>query len=168
MLVIFYIILNYLLYGFPDKLRALLALLACLTATENRPMLPLDADAAAHLANKLLRFVATIRMLAQTGSEFNRNCLRTMTNVMHTVSLQQQPSRTAGVDFFAVRNKYVRLLSGLCGHADIEVRTLAWCVLAECVRSYTGAAQLVKGQSLPLDRDCASIVFLICIEPIVV
>lgn len=70
--------------------------------------------------------------------------MRVVCNVMHMVSgwptylREERP-------VFKLRGKYVRLLSALCGHSDREVRVLAWGTLAECVRSYTGAVQLVKG-----------------------
>lgn len=42
----------------------------------------IDDYTASFLANKLLRFITAIKSLAQAGSNFNKNCLLTIGNIM--------------------------------------------------------------------------------------
>lgn len=65
---------------------------------------------------------------------------------MHMVTRAAR-QRNESPPVYHVHDKYVRLLSGLCGHGDREVRSLAWAVLIECAQSYAGAVQLVKGKA---------------------
>lgn len=115
-----------------DQLRALVSLLR-IVSSAGRSYVDSDEESVGYVANKLLHFIAAIRSLAQAGSTFNKNCLFTIGNLMLTTDV---PPRIPG--------KYIRLLSGLCGHADVELRAAAWSVLRQLSTTVEGAGKLVK------------------------
>lgn len=119
-----------------DKLRALLTVMRIVSIQNYRVCLDYDDDEfVGYVANKLLYLIAVIRSLAQAGSNFNKNCLMTVGNLIAAESVEE----------VKINSKYVKLLSGLCGHADVQIRTSSWSVLTQLSRTLTGAAQLVKG-----------------------
>lgn len=123
-----------------DQLRSLLSLLCTITQPIAKPALRsifvCDANATDFIANKLFKFVVSIKSLAQTGSAFNHNCLRVVANLLHSLP--------ASISTFALSPKYVRLCSALCGHASIKLRLAAWSVLSGLAQSFAGASELVK------------------------
>lgn len=120
-----------------DKLRALLTLMRIVTLPIYRNYLEYDDDEfVGYVANKLLHLIAVVKSLAQAGSNFNKNCLMTVGNLMAAAS---------SIEEVKINSKYVKLLSGLCGHAEIQIRATSWSILTELSRTLNGAAQLVKG-----------------------
>ncbi len=63
-----------------DKFRSLLSLLQLITASL---VITIDEEFIGHIANKLLHFISSIKSLAQTGSNLNKNCLLVVSNLMH-------------------------------------------------------------------------------------
>lgn len=127
-----------------DKLRALLTLMRIVTIPNYRIFLDYDDDEfVGYVANKLLYLIAVIKSLAQAGSNFNKNCLMTVGNLLATESVEE----------VKINSKYVKLLSGLCGHADVQIRATSWSILSQLSRTLCGATQLIKGTS--------SIIFLL-------
>lgn len=119
-----------------DKLRALLALMRIVTIPNYRIFLAYDDDEfVGYVANKLLHLIAVIKSLAQAGSNLNKDCLLTVANLL----------AANGVEEVQINSKYVKLLSGLCGHNDVHIRASSWSILTQLSRTLTGAAQLVKG-----------------------
>lgn len=43
-----------------------------------------------------------------------------------------------------IKLKYLILLSGFCGHTDLELRTISWCILAKMSQTINGQTQLIK------------------------
>lgn len=66
-------------FSFVDKLYAQLSLLRAITGSMQ---IHCDDYTASFLAKKLLRFITAMKCLAQAGSNFNKNCLLTIGNVM--------------------------------------------------------------------------------------
>lgn len=64
---------------FVDKLYAQMSLLRVITGSTQ---IQCDDYTASFLAKKLLRFITAMKCLAQAGSNFNKNCLLTISNVM--------------------------------------------------------------------------------------
>lgn len=71
----------FIVFVFVDKLRALLTLLRIVTS--NRNSFTCDDECVSYVSNKLLHFIAAMKSLAQTGSNFNKNCLLTVGNIMN-------------------------------------------------------------------------------------
>lgn len=92
-----------------------------------------DDYTASHLVNKLLKFVKSFTPYAQTGSHFHKNCLLTI--VQLTLKIEQ----------LKIESKHLKLLSGLCGHRDYEVRTYAWSILVKLTATLIGAEQMIHG-----------------------
>lgn len=69
-------------FMFADKLYVQLSLLRVITGGMQ---IQFDDYTASFLAKKLLRFITAIKSLAQAGSNFNKNCLLTIGNVMLSV-----------------------------------------------------------------------------------
>lgn len=113
-----------------DKLRSLLSLLRLVTSSVH---VTVDDYTVSFLVNKLLRFIKAFTPYAQTGTQFNKNCLLTIGNLM------------IKIDQLKVESKYVKLLSGLCSHRDYEVRAYAWSILTKLSTTLIGAEQMIHG-----------------------
>lgn len=118
-----------------DRLRTLVSLLRIVSAAHCSFISNVDEESIGYAANKLLHFIAAIQSLAQAGSNFNKNCLFTIGNLLANIERAGRP-RIAG--------KYIRLLSGLCGHVDVELRAAAWSILRFLSTTIDGAAKLIK------------------------
>lgn len=118
------------LFFFADKLRSLLSLLRLITSSVH---VTVDDYTTSHLVNKLLKFIKAFTPYAQTGSQFNKNCLLTIGNLM------------IKIDQLKIESKYVKLLSGLCSHRDYEVRAYAWSILTKLSTTLIGAEQMIHG-----------------------
>lgn len=68
-------------FTFTDKFRSLLSLLQIITSSL---VINIDEEFIGHIANKLLHFISSIKSLAQTGSNLNKNCLLVVSNLLHT------------------------------------------------------------------------------------
>lgn len=67
---------------FADKLRALLSLLRIIASSQR---ISVDEESASYMTNKLLKLIATIKSLAQAGSNLNKNCLMTIGSLVNGV-----------------------------------------------------------------------------------
>lgn len=116
-----------------------------------------DDYTASFFANKLLRFIVAIKSLSQAGSNFNKNCLLSIGNIMLSVdevrrwdpfSYLKQYIYNLNVEFLQLKleKKYLRLLSSLCGHMDFEIRTFSWCILSKVAKTLRGAELLIIGR----------------------
>lgn len=115
-----------------DKLRSLVSLMRVITTSASQ--LKLDDYTISFLAEKLLKLIIQIKLFGQAGSSFNKNCLLTIGNLMLRANEMK------------VADKYVRLLSTLCGHRDLEIRAYSWTILTKISTTLTGAEQLVRGK----------------------
>lgn len=77
---------------------------------------------------------------AQTGSQFNKNCLLTIGNLM------------VKIDQLKIESKFVKLVSGLCSHRDYEMRAYAWSILTKLSTTLIGAEQMIHGTCSDSDR----------------
>ena len=68
-----------------DKLRLLLKLARVITTCGQ---LNLDTDKLTYIINKLMLYIASTKSLTQTASEFNKNCLLTICNVLTDIDQQ--------------------------------------------------------------------------------
>lgn len=117
-------------YFVSAKLRAVVSLLRLITSSVH---IVVDDYTVSHLVNKLLKFIRTFTPYAQTGSQFNKNCLLTIGNLM--IKIEQ----------LKIESKYMKLLSGLCSHRDYEVRAYAWSILTKLSTTLNGAEQMING-----------------------
>lgn len=117
-------------YFVSAKLRSVVSLLRLITSSVH---IVVDDYTVSHLVNKLLKFIQTFTPYAQTGSQFNKNCLLTIGNLM--IKIEQ----------LKVESKYMKLLSNLCGHRDYEVRAYAWSILTKLSTTLNGAEQMING-----------------------
>ncbi|XP_037032137.1 uncharacterized protein LOC119071380 isoform X2 [Bradysia coprophila] len=113
-----------------DKFRSLLSLLQIVTSSL---VITIDEEFIGHIANKLLHFISSIKSLAQTGSNLNKNCLLVVSNLMHTSEHD-----------IHIESKYIKFLSGLCGHKDVEIRTFSWMILTLLSKKLRGAETLIE------------------------
>lgn len=113
-----------------DKLRSLLSLLRLVTSSVQ---INTDDYSVSLIANKLLKFIISIKSFAQAGSNFNKNCLLTIGNLM------------IKIDELKIEKKYIKFLSSLCGHRDFEIRAYAWSILTKLSTTLSGAELLIKG-----------------------
>lgn len=65
----------------PEKFRSLLSLQQIISSSL---VITIDEEFTGHIANKLLHFIASIKSLAQTGSNLNKNCLLVVSSLMQT------------------------------------------------------------------------------------
>lgn len=66
---------------FVEKFRSLLSMLQIITSSL---VIAVDEEFIGHIANKLLHFISSIKSLAQTGSNLNKNCLLVLSNLMQS------------------------------------------------------------------------------------
>lgn len=64
-----------------EKFRSLLSLLQIITSSL---IVTIDEEFVGYISNKLLHFMSSIKSLAQSGSNLNKNCLLVVSNLMHT------------------------------------------------------------------------------------
>lgn len=62
-----------------------------------------------------------LKSFTQTGAQWHRSCLL---SILHLSDQMQNPREN-----FRLTAGFVKYLSGLCGHNDVEVRTLSWSIL---------------------------------------
>lgn len=93
-----------------------------------------------YVANKLMRLILATKTFTQIGSNFNKNCLLAIGNLM------------LNIDDLTLDQKYISLLSSLCGHCDFEIRAYSWSILLKISTSLKGAELLVKGKSVLINK----------------
>lgn len=112
-----------------NKLLPLMNMLRILTVTEK---LNLNETSANKIINQLFKYVAILKSFSQAGSNFNKNCLYSIGNLMKNIK------------DLKIDEKYLRLLSGLCGHSDLEIRSVSWSILSKMAEKIGGAYCIVK------------------------
>lgn len=116
-----------------EKLRSLVDLTKTLSSSS---LLNLDGQFMNQVIEKLLHMIAAIKAFSQAGACLNKNCLLTANNLAHRMKEVE------------IEKKYLKLLSGLGGHADFEIRTCAWSILLKISTKLGGAHQLIEGESV--------------------
>lgn len=94
--------------------------------------LELNEATANQIVNQLFKYVAMMKSFSQAGSNFNKNCLYSIGNLMKQIK------------DLKIEEKHVKLLSGLCGHSDLEIRAVSWSILSKMAEKIGGAYILVK------------------------
>lgn len=112
-----------------NKLLPLLNLLRVLTVTEK---LELNETEANKIINQLFKYVEMLKSFSQAGSNFNKNCLFSIGNLMKNLK------------DLKIDEKYIKLLSGLCGHCDLEIRAVSWSILSKIAEKISGSYIIVK------------------------
>lgn len=91
-----------------------------------------------YIANKLFKLILALQSFYQVGSSFIKNCLLSIGNLM------------IGVDELKIDDKYVNLLSVLCGHTDLEIRAFSWSILLKISSKVSGAEKLIQGRLISI------------------
>lgn len=87
-----------------------------------------------HIANKLMDLISAIKTFTQIGSNFNKNCLLAIGNLM------------VNIDELSLHPSHIRLLSSLCSHSDCEIRAFSLSILLKITTTIKGAELVVKGK----------------------
>lgn len=112
-----------------NKLLPLINMFQILTGTGK---LELNEATANKIINQLFKYVSTVKSFSQAGANFNKNCLYSIGNLMKKMKE------------FKIEEKYIKLLSGLCGHSDLEIRAVSWSILSKLSEKIGGAYIIVK------------------------
>lgn len=128
---------------FSVNLRSLLYLLEIITQFKQ---IICDNEQIIIIINKLLYLIVAIKSLAQSGSYFNKLCLITVQNLMTIIYEKNENDVDDNHNKIEIKleRKFIRFLSGLCGHNDYEIRTLSWCLLLKLSKTLTMANYLIK------------------------
>lgn len=100
-----------------------------LTVTEK---LDLNEPTANKIINQLFKYVSILKSFSQAGAHFNKNCLYSIGNIMKKMKELK------------IEEKYVKLLSGLCGHSDFEIRAVSCSILSKLAEKIGGAYIIVR------------------------
>lgn len=84
-------------------------------------------------SNKLMKLALAAASTSYVGSNFSRQCLLAIGNMM------------CHVNELTIENKYITFLSTLCGHSDFQIRTYSWSILLKLASTLSGAELLVQG-----------------------
>lgn len=112
-------------------MRSIVSLLRLITSSDQISVSDRDASA---ICNKLLKMIIINGALSMAGSNFHKNCLLTIGNLM------------IKIDEIQIDKKYINLLSSLCGHSDLEIRAYSWNILLKVSTTLAGAQYLIKGK----------------------
>lgn len=85
------------------------------------------------ITEKLFDIITTIRLTTKNVSNCIKNCLLSCGNIMTW-------NKKITID-----KKHLKLLSGLCGQADYEIRTFSWNILLHVSHTSIGANSIVQG-----------------------
>lgn len=113
-----------------EELFQMVSLIKTLTSSEQITANDYDCS---YIANKLMKLILAIKSFTQIGSNFNKNCLLAIGNLM------------VNVDELMLDQKHIGLLSSLCGHVDFEIRAYSWSILLKITTTLRGAELVVKG-----------------------
>lgn len=97
-------------------------------------------DETSYIVNKLFKLILALQSFYQVGSSFIKNCLLSIGNLMIGVD----------VDELTIDEKYVNLLSVLCGHTDLEIRAFSWSILLKISSKVSGSEKLIQGRLISM------------------
>lgn len=117
--------------SFPEELFQMISLIRTLTSSGQ---ITANDYECSDVANKLIKLILATKTFTQIGSNFNKNCLLAIGNLM------------LNIDDLKLEQKHISLLSNLCGHCDFEIRAYSWSILLKISTSLRGAESLVRGK----------------------
>lgn len=92
----------------------------------------IDDDYAQIITEKLFEIISAIRLTTKNVSSCIKNCLISCGNIMT-------------LNKITIDAKNLKLLSGLCGQSDYEIRTFSWNILLQVSQTLIGAISIVQG-----------------------
>ncbi|XP_055923386.1 protein rotatin homolog [Eupeodes corollae] len=114
-----------------DRTRCVLGVLQVISGRRSLQKL-LSRKQVHSTCKKLFFFTIALKSFTQTGSDLQKNALLIISSL------------SAITPDFQLNGTYLKYLSGLGGHNDYQVRTLAWCILARIAKSEEGAEALIR------------------------
>lgn len=111
------------------RLIPVINLFRVLTETDKLELNEVEAN---KISSQLFKYISMLRSFSQAGACFNKNCLYSIRNLMKTMKELK------------IDEKYVKLLSGLGGHSDLEIRAVSWSILSKMAEKIGGAYIIVK------------------------
>lgn len=100
-----------------QRVRCLLSLMVAVSSCE----LNISDELTFFYCRRFVQLSLGLKSFTQTGAQWHRDCL------LIVLKLSDQMQNCSSN--FRLTGSFVKYLSGLCGHNDIEVRTLAWSIL---------------------------------------
>ncbi|XP_055849600.1 protein rotatin homolog [Episyrphus balteatus] len=114
-----------------DRTRCVLGVLQVLSGRRSLQKL-LSRKQVYSTVKKLFFFTIALKSFTQTGSDLQKNALLIISSL------------SSITPDFQLNGTYLKYLSGLGGHNDYQVRTLAWCILARIAKNEDGVEALIK------------------------
>lgn len=111
------------------KMRSLLELLRIISSTKSESI---DEEFGQIIVDKLFNTILALRSTTQSVSGCIKSCLQTIGNIMAWNNVK-------------MNTVHLKLVSGLCGQSDFEIRTFAWSILLQLSQTPLGATDIVKG-----------------------
>lgn len=124
----FVFVLNF--HPFSDELRSLVSLIQLLASSGQ---IQNNEYEVSFTSNKLLNLALAAASTSYVGSNFSRQCLLAIGNLM------------CHIDELRIEKKFITFLSTLCGHSDFQIRTYSWSILLKLASTLTGAELMVQG-----------------------
>ncbi|KAM7364024.1 rotatin homolog anastral spindle 3 [Cochliomyia hominivorax] len=100
-----------------QRVRCLLSLLVAMSSCQ----LDMPDQLIFFYCRRFAQFSLALKSFTQTGAQWHRDCLL---SILQLSDQMQFPNTN-----FRLTAGFVKYLSGLCGHNDVEVRSLAWSIL---------------------------------------
>ncbi|KNC34774.1 hypothetical protein FF38_01966 [Lucilia cuprina] len=120
-----------------QRVRCLLSLMVALSSCQ----LDMPDQLLFFYCRRFAQLSLALKSFTQTGAQWHRDCFLA---ILQLSNQMQRPTEN-----FRLTAGFVKYLSGLCGHNDVEVRTLSWCILN--VTAKTKAIQCLETENKSSD-----------------